>query len=133
MSEIEFYNGNYSYSDISNYIKESLKDHGHYENVINISFVLSPYKVVIELKDDYWLDLRGPEFNKLLGFDKKIVKQTEYGARLPDITNSLYVLYINTDVISDSLVDGIATNTLCTIPVDNLTRSLPTSYKLYHK
>ena len=75
-TEIEFHNGNYSYNDINNYIQESLKENGHDKNGIKITFILSTYKVVIELKDNYWVDQRGSEFNKLLGFDKNIVKQT---------------------------------------------------------
>ena len=55
---------------------------------INILFVLSQYRVVVESKDDYQLDLRNGNFSDLLGFDKKILTQTEYGGRLPNITNS---------------------------------------------
>ena len=49
-------------------------DQGHAEKdkyPINIIFILSSYRVVIELEDDYQLDFRNTEFGDLLGFDKK--------------------------------------------------------------
>ena len=48
---------------------------------------------------------------------------TGYGTKLPNITNSIDVLNINTSVITDSIVNGINTNTIAVIPTDNLTRS----------
>ena len=38
---------------------------------INILFVLSSFRVVIEVDNNYQLDLRGTEFGNLIGFDKK--------------------------------------------------------------
>ena len=64
-------------------------------------------------------------FGELIGFEKKLVTKTEYGTKLPNITNSIDVLNINTDAIKDSIVDGINANTLAMIPTDNLTRSYP--------
>ena len=71
---INFMAGAYSYSDIDYYI------HKHMDNVgqktgetyhINITFVLSASRVVIEVGNSYWLDLRNTAFGDLLGFDKK--------------------------------------------------------------
>ena len=65
---------------------------------ININFILSTYRVLISFSDDkFQLDLRGTEFGELIGFDKKLV--TEYGTKLPNITNSIDVLNINTTAI----------------------------------
>ena len=71
---------------------------------INIVFVLTTYKIVVELSGGYQLDLSQGDFNELLGFSKKIITQTEYGTLLPNITNSIDLLYIKTDLIYDSLV-----------------------------
>ena len=35
------------------------------------------------------------------------------------------MIYVNTDSISDSIVNGVNTNTLAVISTDNLTRSYP--------
>ena len=47
----------------------------------------------------------------------------EYGTRLPNITNSIDSLNINTTAIKDSVVNGVNTDTIAVIPTDNLTRS----------
>ena len=50
--------------------------------------------------------------------------------KLPNITNSIDVLNINTTAIKDSIVDGVNTNTIAMIPTDNLTRSYPFTFEL---
>ena len=79
--------------------------------------------------DKFQLDLRGTDFGSLIGFDKKLITKTEYGSKLPNITNSIDVLNINTTAIKDSIVDGVNTNTLAMIPTDNLTRSYPFTFE----
>ena len=97
---------------------------------ININFVLSTYRVLITLSDaNFQVDLRGTDFSDLIGFDKKLVTQTSYGTKLPNITNSIDVLNINTTAITDSIVDGQNTNTIAMIPTDNLTRSYPFTFE----
>ena len=45
---------------------------------INLTFVLSSYKVVIQLDNNYQLDFRGSKFGELIGFDPKLITKTEY-------------------------------------------------------
>ena len=54
-------------------------------------FVLSTYRVLIELKGtyNYQLDLRDTDFRKLIGFESKVINDTEYGKILPDITRGV--------------------------------------------
>ena len=73
--------------------------------------------------------MRGTDFGELIGFEKKLITKTEYGTKLPNITNSTDVLNINTNTIRDSIVDGQYTNTLAIIPTDNLTRSYPFTFE----
>ena len=101
----------YSYSDINDYLHQYMdqkKKHktaeGNY--YINILFVLSSYKVVIEIDNNYQLELRNSNFGELIGFEQKLVSQTEYGSKLPTITNSIDIIHINTDAITDSIVNG---------------------------
>ena len=134
---IDFVDGMYSYSDLDDYIHQYMDNKKHSsedkkgENVyhININFIESSFKVLISVDNNYQLDLRGTKFGDLIGFDEKIITQTEYGSRLPNITNSIDVLNINSDVISDSIVNGVNTNTIAIIPTDNLTRSYPFTFE----
>ena len=71
---ITFVNGMYSYDDINDYIHQYMVVQTHAEKdkyPINILFILSSYRIAIELDDDYQLDFRNTEFGDLLGFDKK--------------------------------------------------------------
>ena len=137
---ITFIDGMYSYQDINNYIHQYMKQMGHFKTggsrlgrpsgySINLTFILSTYRVLIELDGDYQLDLRGTDFGDLIGFEKKLVTKTEYGTRLPNITKSIDSLNINVDAIKDSVVNGVNTNTIAVIPTDNLTRSYPFTFE----
>ena len=130
---ITFVDGMYSYSDINDYIHQYMEQKNHHTTDkdikkfgINLAFILTTYKVLLSTtSDNYCLDLRGTEFGDLIGFDKKIVKKTEYGAKLPNITNSIDQMNINTSAIKDSIVDGRNTDTIAVVPTDSLTRSFP--------
>ena len=70
---VTFVDGMYSYNDINDYLHQYMdkKNHktveGDYN--INILFVLSSYKVVVEISNNYELDIRS-DFADLIGFDK---------------------------------------------------------------
>ena len=96
---------------------------------INLYFVLSTYPVLIELADNYQIDLTNLDFRNLIGFDSKKIIQTEYGTNLPDITRGVDEVHINRDKVTNSIVDGESSSTIAVIPVENLIRSLPFTYK----
>ena len=96
---------------------------------INLTFFLSTYRVLITLEGQFQVDLRGTNFADLIGFEKKLVTSTEYGTKLPNITNSVDSLNINTTAIKDSVVNGVNTNTIAVIPTENLTRSYPFTFE----
>ena len=58
-----------------------------------------------------------------------LITQTEYGSKLPNITNSIDVINVNCDAITDSLVDGQNSNMITVISTDNLIRSFPFLYE----
>ena len=138
---ITFVDGMYSYDDIDQYIKKYLKSKEHFvkgdkdskdndiEYGINLYFVLSTYRVLIELGDNYQIDLTNLDFRKLIGFDSKKITKTEYGTNLPNITRGVDELHINCDRVTDSITDGVSSSTIAVIPVENLVRSLPFTYK----
>ena len=114
----------YSYEDLNDYIHQFMEQKGHKSgNNFIINFVLSSYRVVIKISNNYRLDLRGTQFGDLIGFEKKIITKTEFSSRLPNITNNIDVVNIHCDMIIDSIFDGRFSNTLAVIPTDNLTRS----------
>ena len=135
---ITFKDGMYSYTDIKDYLQQYMEQKNHHTTDsrgnkvvhIHISFILSTYRVLITFSDvKFQLDLRGTEFGELIGFEKTLITKTEYGTKLPNITNSIDVLNINTNAIKDSIVDGVNTNTIAMIPTDNLTRSYPFTFE----
>ena len=134
---ITFVDGMYSYSDINDYIHQYMVQKNHHSTdskgqktySINLTFILSTYRVLISIDGSYQLDLKGTEFGDLIGFEKKIVSKTEYGTKLPNITNSIDILNVNTSVITNSIVNGINTNTIAVIPTNNLTRSYPFTFE----
>ena len=96
---------------------------------INLFFVLSRYRILIELDENYRLDFRNFEFRKLIGFNSKLVASTEYGTNLPDITRGVDEIHINCDKVTESIVDGQSRSTVAVIPVENLVRSLLFTYQ----
>ena len=96
---------------------------------IKIYFVLSSYRVVVELGNQWHLDIRNSSFGDLLGFEPQILTKTGYSSKLPNITNNIDAIHINCDLITDSITDGRFSNTLVMIPTDNLTRSYPFTFE----
>ena len=90
---------------------------------------MSTYRILIQIDNNYQLDLKNSKFGELIGFSEKIVDKTETEDDLPNITNSIDIIYINTDAITNSILNGVNTNALAVIPTDNLTRSFPFTFE----
>ena len=129
----------YTYSDLNDYIHQHMKKKGHVTTTskyneadqyhIHLSFVLSMYRILIQIDNNYQLDLKNSKFGELIGFSEKIVDKTETGDDLPNITNSIDMIFINADAITNSILNGVNTNTLAVIPTNNLTRSFPFTFE----
>ena len=126
----------YSYSDLNDYIqqymnKKGLKttDRTGDKYNINLSFILSTYRILIQTGNKYQLYLRNSKFGELIGYSEKTVNKTETGDDLPNITNSIDMIYINTDAITNCILKGVNTNTLAVIPTDNLARRFPFTFE----
>ena len=130
---INFVDGMYSYDDLSEFIEQVIKSNGDTPEgdagSVKIYFVLTSYRVVVELAEDWQLDIRNSNFGDLIGFEQKIITVTEHSSKLPNITNSVDSLHINCDIVTDSITDGERSNTLCVIPCTNLTRSFPFQFE----
>ena len=131
--QITFVDGMYSYDDISEYINQVITqndDEPSNNRVgIKIYFVLTSYRVVVELGNQWQLDIQNSNFGELIGFEPIIIKNTSYSSKLPNITNSVDSIQINSDIITDSITDGRYSNTLLVISTNNLTRSYPFTFE----
>ena len=63
------------------------------EYPINLTFDETTFRVTITLENNYQLDLSVSNFNDLIGFDKKVLKdQTNIGVRVPNLSQTLTFL-----------------------------------------
>ena len=123
--KIIFADGNYSYEGLNDYINQTLENNDDEKRKIEIWFIQSQYKVLVSLSAGYQLDLRGSKFGELVGFEEKLITQEKIGSKLPNITNSTDMIYLNTDRCNQWFVGGWKdSNTLAMIPTDNINRSL---------
>ena len=109
-TDIDFAKGVWTYHDLDKYIKEETKTidgEGKEDYPITLTFDDPTFRVIITLETNYQLDLTKSDFNELIGYDKKIIKdETNISVRVPNLTQDTDVLNIHCDLISDSLVDG---------------------------
>ena len=103
---ITFPAGIFDYGDINELIHKRIGKIGD-DFGISVLFDLTTYKVFIQLANDFQIDFtKSGNFNVLLGFEKKIVSSSEYGANFPNITNSVDNLYLRCNLLSDSIISG---------------------------
>ena len=82
---VEFVDGMYTYSDLNDYLHQYMKKKGHLTTDdktgdkyhINLTFALSTYKILIQIDNNYQLDLRNSKFGELIGLTEKIVKKKQ--------------------------------------------------------
>lgn len=72
---------------------------------INLSFGDTTFRVAKTLKQDDQ-DLSKSNFYELIDFDMKIIKErTNFGPRVPNLSQDNDILNIHCDLVSDSLVE----------------------------
>ena len=126
---IEFSNGCYDYTELSDYIKETLITNGDLEpdqaSPITIEFDLTSFKCFVSIIKPFVLDLMRSNFGARLGLEPTVIRQTQYGTDIPNVTNSLDTLYIQCDLVDNSIVDGEYGDVIYTISTADLRRSYP--------
>ena len=129
---ISFPAGIFDYRDINEFIHKAIGKTG--DNFgISVLFDLTTYKVFIQLANGFQVDFtQSGNFNVLLGFEKKIVSSSEYGANFPNITNSVDNLYLKCSLLSDSIVSGKRSNVLYSFSTSTKTRSMPFEIQPYN-
>ena len=89
---VTFKDGMYSYTDINDFLHQYMERQNHHSTDqsgnktfhINISFVLSTYRVLLSFSDNnFQLDLRGTDFASLIGFEKKLVTKQNMEQNFP--------------------------------------------------
>ena len=106
---ITFPDGNYSYSDISNFINNYLETQGDSKTGIQLYYVSSLKRIFIELEPNYNVDFRlNNSFSKLIGFasSNAIITSSRYSNDTPDITNSVDTIVIHCTLLSDVCYNG---------------------------
>ena len=109
--EITLPAGVWNYTKFDAYIKnitKIVKDGANNNDYpITLEFNETTFRVTITLANNYQLDLAASNFNNLIGFDKKVLKDNiNIGVRVPNLSQDTDILNIHCDLINDSLVDG---------------------------
>ena len=67
--------------------------------------VIGFLRVSITLKTNFRMDLRGSDFNDLIGFDKKILKdEFSYGVRTLNLSQETDMLNSHWDLVNDKVM-----------------------------
>ena len=110
--------GSYDIVDINDTIQQKMRQNGHYDSVnedyyITISANANTLKAVMILDNNYQVDFRqAHSVSSVLGFNN-VIYTTNY-QESENVVNILSVnsLYVNTDIIAGSYVNGSQRNTI---------------------
>ena len=122
-TNITFPEGVWVYTDFNDFIMEKTKTGTPEKPIfpISIRFDNSTFRVIIELAQNYQLDLRSSNFNDLIGFNKKILSASEnIGDYIPNLSQDREILNIHCDLISESSVDGVETDIIYSFSTSTL-------------
>ena len=105
-----FKDGIYTYDQLNELIRDQIvKDSKAYSSDnpgINFKMDYSISKVFMEVATNFGIDFAKNDFRKLLGFENKILKNSEYGDLVPGITSSIDDIQIRTSILNKSNVNG---------------------------
>ena len=108
-NNITFPQGVWNYTDFNEYIKEITKtgDNNDPTYPITIEFDTTTFRVTVTLVTNYQIDLTQSDFNDLIGFNKKVLKDAvNIGDRVPNLSQDTDILNVHCDLVNSSLVDG---------------------------
>ena len=108
-NSITFPSGVWNYTDFDEHIKNITKtgDNDDPKYPITIEFDTTTFRVNVTLATNYQLDLTQSDFNELIGFNKKVLKDVvNIGDRVPNLSQDTDILNVHCDLVNSSLVDG---------------------------
>lgn len=104
--KIIFPSGVYDYNDLNQLIKYKLEKDDYSKERISLFSDGSSFRVLIELDPNFEVDLTVSDLADLIGFDKKVVTASEYGTRLPNITNSVDAIRVHCNLSLEASCKG---------------------------
>ncbi|KAL9989206.1 hypothetical protein ACROYT_G003730 [Oculina patagonica] len=123
--------GMYDYKDLNDAFQTLTGRTDDSKNIFELYFYTTTYRVTILIANDYELDLSEGDFSELIGFEKKILNDTNnVGDHVPNLTRGVDWIYIHCDLISRA-VDNIADDVLYTLSTSTLEISYPFSKEPY--
>lgn len=105
-TEITLPAGVWTYKSFSEYIKSQTKigDKTYPITLISDDRI---FRVEITLANNYKLDLRGSNFNEVIGFEKVVLSSgTHIGPKMPNLSQDTDIINSHCDLIDYSMVDG---------------------------
>ena len=109
-TNILFPEGVWNYTSINQHIKDATvikQANKEDEYPINLEFNETTFRVTITMKENYQIDFTKSNFNDLIGFEKKIIKdKVNIGPSVPNLSQDTDILNIHCDLVNSSLVDG---------------------------
>ncbi|KAL9955047.1 hypothetical protein ACROYT_G042651 [Oculina patagonica] len=119
--------GMYDYKDLNDAFQTLTGKTEDAKNIFELYFYTTTYRVTILIDNDYELDLSEGELSKLVGFDKKILNDTNnIGGHVPNLTRGVDWIYIHCDLVSRT-VDNIGDDVLAMLSTSKLEISYPFS------
>jgi len=121
--DITFPPGTWNYVSFNHFIKEKtkVKTSNATTYPITLKFDNTTFKTKINLAANYRLDLTTSNFGDLIGFNKRILTNSEnIGDYTPNLSQETEILNIHCDLISESLVDGNETDIIYTFGTNDL-------------
>ena len=108
---LTFPDGMYDYEGIERFLRSQTgvvdPNAAKKEHIFSLYFDFNIYRVVINMAENYELDLTEGEFASLIGYEKKVLKDAKNftGALLPDITRSVDWVFLHCDLITRAAND----------------------------
>lgn len=104
--------GIYDTEQLNEVIKQQLAELNLDPELVTLKPNYSTLRLVIKLKPGAKIDLRRGSLHELLGFEQKIVYQTEQGTKTVDITRGVDSILIHCHIIESSYVNGMSSDIL---------------------
>ena len=87
-----------------------------------LKFNWTSFSCLVTILRVFTLDLRDSHFKELQGFKREINRESSFETKAPNKTNGIHTLCIYYDLISNSIVDGIYSDTIYTVSTAALTK-----------
>lgn len=138
--DIIFTDGVYTYTDIKNTIRATMKENNDFTVVdgvdtyyFDLQFSFTSFLIGIQLTNNYKLEIVSQGFGDLIGYNVGILASGSYeGVRLPNINRSLDKILVHSSLCLDSYVNGISGDVIYSFATATLSRGYPFTWEPYN-